>query len=487
VGSVRVRRTAGRVTAKTIDDLAAITVTSIGGAHVTDVRVRVADYRLPRGWVGSPDLHGLQSVEVRPRDRGVEVRITVEQPKDIAVLCAAAWRMLCPVRGPRATFTSSLPATATSLAPAVRDIYADDVHAHLRRADTIIGASIDPEQFDQHVVPEADGYWSIDGQRAAVFVDPAIHRPFGRVSDLGYVVADAPTQPWLASSDIAALQSVSVIRGNPNPVVTAQLHAAGLVLESEIDSREPFDIQVASVRARRTALRAFTWPAALHAWPSVSAVLLTNRVTHLERICTQLAALDYPHLQVVIGLHGLSRKVLPANIPNATIIEIDGAVPFGAAMQQASTAADGALITKIDDDDRYAPQHIWDLVLARLYSGATIVGKALDWIYLANEQATVFRPVYAAEKYGKFVAGGTMMISASDLAEVGGWRPVPRSIDRALLEDVRRSGGLVYRTHGLGYIYVRRTDGHTARVDNAHFRTKASRILDGLIDHPEFR
>ena len=34
----------------------------------------------------------------------------------------------------------------------------------------------------------------------------------------------------------------------------------------------------------------------------------------------------------------------------------------------------------------------------------------------------------------KFVAGGTILISRGDLAAVGGWRPVPRSVDRALLD-----------------------------------------------------
>jgi hypothetical protein len=29
----------------------------------------------------------------------------------------------------------------------------------------------------------------------------------------------------------------------------------------------------------------------------------------------------------------------------------------------------------MDDDDFYGPEHVWDLVVARLYSGAEIVGK----------------------------------------------------------------------------------------------------------------
>jgi hypothetical protein len=140
----------------------------------------------------------------------------------------------------------------------------------------------------------------------------------------------------------------------------------------------------------------------------------------------------------------------------------------------------------MDDDDHYGPEHVWDLVLARQYSGAQIVGKALDWVYLESQDTTVFRPTYAAEKYADFVAGGTMLISRADLGAVGGWRPVPKSVDRALLDRVLADGGLVYRAHGLGYVYVRHSAGHTASVRDEHFLTKTTATHAGLIRHAVF-
>ena len=125
-------------------------------------------------------------------------------------------------------------------------------------------------------------------------------------------------------------------------------------------------------------------------------------------------------------------------------------------------------------------------MIARAYSGAQLVGKALDWIYVEPEQVTVFRPEYAAEQYATFIAGGTMLISRADLDAVGGWRPVPRSIDRGLIDRVHAAGGLVYRTHGLGYLYVRRGEGHTAQARDAHFLTKVAQQWPGLIAHDAF-
>ena len=63
---------------------------------------------------------------------------------------------------------------------------------------------------------------------------------------------------------------------------------------------------------------------------------------------------------------------------------------------------------------------------------------------------------------------------------------MPKSVDRALLDRVLASGGLVYRTHGLGYVYVRRPSGHTASVRDEHFLTKVTTTHAGLIRHEVF-
>ncbi len=494
MASLRTRRSPARIQARDVSDLAALIVSTIGSGSITQLEVRLASHRLAKGWIGSPGLAGVRSALVEPDGPGVRVRLVVEPERDVAVVAAAALRMVSPVRGPRCTVAGALPERAATLAPAVRDVLGEDLHAHLRRADVLVSTStaLPDEHVQTRVEPRADGTWLVDGASHNVWVDPAVHRPIGRRSVTEVLTASAPKSQWLTSEDVAALRDFTAVRGPVSDAVRAQLHACGVVMSEQLpEETDPLAIQAASVNARRNALRDFTWPAALDQWPTVSAVLVTHRADHLRSICAAMQRFDYPRLQLVIGLHGdiadpaLIRELLPER--DVAIVQIDGQLPFGAAMQRACAVADGALLTKIDDDDVYGSQHIWDLVLAKMYSGAEIVGKALDWIYLADEDTTIFRPVYAAERYAKFVAGGTIMIDAGALADVGGWRPVARSIDRALIESVRDAGGLVYRTHGLGYVYVRRGSGHTAQVDNAHFHTRAHQTLDGLIAHPEFR
>jgi len=493
VASLRMRRSSARIQARDISDLAALIVDHIGSTTITELEVTVESHRVPKGWVGRSGIAGVRSQHLDVDSRGVRVRLTVDPERDLAVLAAAALRMISPVRGPRCTVAGVLPESAATLAPAVRDVLDAELHPHLRRADIFISTSAElpDDQFQTRVDPQPDGRWLVNQQSSDVWVDPAVHRPIGRRSVVDVVTSLAPQTQWLTSTQVADLTDTTAIRGSVSDPVRAQLHACGVVLAEQLsEGADALAIQAASVGARRQALRQYTWPAALDRWPTVSAIMLTNRAEYLHQICSTLRRFDYPNLQIVIGLHGdvedsgVIRDVLADR--NVDVVRISSDLPFGTAMQRASEVAEGELLTKIDDDDIYGSQHIWDLVLAKMYSGAEIVGKALDWIYLADEDTTVFRPVYAAERYAKFVAGGTIMIDAAALASVGGWRPVPRSIDRALIESVRLAGGLVYRTHGLGYVYVRRDTGHTAQVDNAHFRTRAHQTWTGLITHPEF-
>jgi hypothetical protein len=301
----------------------------------------------------------------------------------------------------------------------------------------------------------------------------------------------------LGPADVTALRAVgAVVAEAMPPSVTRQLNACGVLVVGDAqqlpDAEDHLAWQDRSVRERRHALRQHGPSAALDAWPSVSVILATHRPDHLEHAFRQVAGLRYPRLELIVGAHG--DGVDPARVWElaqelplpATVVAVDAGRSLGEVLQLCSDRAEGALITKMDDDDFYGPEHVWDLVLARQYSGAQVVGKALDWVYLESQDVTVLRPTYPAEKYADFVAGGTMLISRGDLASVGGWRPVPKSVDRALLDRVIADGGLVYRTHGLGYVYVRHSSGHTASVQDEHFLTRTTTTFPGLLRHPAF-
>ena len=249
-----------------------------------------------------------------------------------------------------------------------------------------------------------------------------------------------------------------------------------------LDRRNPSLVELvetkdeASLTRRRT-----TWQASKPEQPSVSILLATRRPEMLPHALAQVARQRGVHnLQLVLASHGFSPDWagLPANV---TVAPADESTAFGDVLAAASARASGDVVLKMDDDDWYAPDFVADLLMAREFSGADVVGMPADWQYIEPVDATIRRG-HKTECFATFVAGGTIMIGRDVLAEVGGWRSVRKYVDAQLLTQVRAAGGSIYRTHGFGYLLRRRASGHTWEVDLAELLdpAKIAERLDGF-------
>ncbi|MEV0397551.1 glycosyltransferase [Polymorphospora rubra] len=417
----------------------------------------------------------------------------------------------------------------------------DDVRAHdLLLCPPGWGAPEQPERYA--ATAGATPFGLSTAGRTTVLVDAQRVNPRGRKA--GAYALDAPRvrlefRPSGAAVDgrgldpatIATLREVGVVECPRVPVndpvavagafvqvamTGAVLHVphlpptVGDLLDAElrglvtaaVDATEPLALEVRSVAQRRAAMRghgtAFALPAAtgaafpgLRRPPSVSAILVTRRLEMVPAALRAIAAQTYPELEIVLCLHGVEvpaplRAALSGYGRPIELVEIPGTVSFGEALGVATARARGSLVTKFDDDDTYGAEHVWDLVLARHYSGAALVGKGAEFVYLEAEGTTVRRSAGAAESDAQVIAGGTMLMGRGELEEVGGWRPVPRSVDRGLIDRVRRTGGLIFRTHPLGYTYHRRATGHTWDPGAAYFQENVSGRWPSLPPYEEF-
>ena len=280
---------------------------------------------------------------------------------------------------------------------------------------------------------------------------------------------------------------VHLADGGPGlaPLLGAELHA--LMTCAAVPTANEALRESLSVRMRRIALRDHSLGARARQVcaaalddpprpPKVSVLLATRRPAMLARALASVARQNYPELELVLALHGegfdgdaLERGL--AGMRGAVrVVRVGAARPLGAVLNAATAAASGLLLTKMDDDDAYGADHVWDLVLAHAYSGAALVGKPIETVYLGAAGRTVRRTVEPVESFVDVLAGGALLIARHDLARVGGWRRVPGGVDRALIEDVRRAGGVVYRTHGRGFMLVRHGVGHTWEVDERSLR-----------------
>lgn len=216
--------------------------------------------------------------------------------------------------------------------------------------------------------------------------------------------------------------------------------------------------------------------------PEVSVLLTTRRAQMVPFALAQVDRQDWPALETVLVLHGVPRdepavtRAIEDFAGRLVVVEVGGGVLFGDALNAGVAKSSGALLAKMDDDDWYSPHHITDLVLARSYSKASMTGAAAYHAYLSESGVTVRWPG-RTESVTSWVAGGTLMLAADDLARLGGWRAVPRSVDFHLIRSLRDAGGSLFSIHGLGYVLYRghdhtwfpgRGDDHWLERDSEH-------------------
>ena len=303
---------------------------------------------------------------------------------------------------------------------------------------------------------------------------------------------------------LAALAAAGVLVhiDAPDPTLAAmlgpELHdlmASGEVVDADAHRREQLSIEMRrcalrdhSLRSRARQILAATGVSVQP--PEVSILAPTRRPDRVADVITTVASQTYPRIELVLALHGdgfdsdAEIRALAGDLGHSLqIVRVDGAQTLGGVLRAAAEAAGGSLVTKMDDDDYYGAEHIGDLVLAHEYSGAELIGKSAEYVFLERLNTTVRdqnRQKFS-ERYIPFVgvSGGVLMISRHDLEAAGGWRRVPRRVDIALAHDVALAGGRIYWTHGAGYLRVRHGDEHTWNVEDSHFLGRASEVRDG--------
>lgn len=261
------------------------------------------------------------------------------------------------------------------------------------------------------------------------------------------------------------------------------------VRDLDAGTRELHSIRMRRIAMRDHSLQAYTprgGGAAANSPrpPLVSILLVTRRPRFLPQALAAVARQTYPRLELVLALHGegfMDVEQQIALLPHpAKVMRIPMNEPLGGVLNAATKASSGTLLTKMDDDDLYGADHIWDLILAYEYSQAQLVFKGLEFVYLSATDKTVHRISGYGEDYRTMTfAGGTLLISRRDLDRVGGWRRRPGGVDLALVEDVLRTRGCLYRTHGAGFMLVRHGQNHVWDLSDDDVLAKADIIRPG--------
>ena len=220
--------------------------------------------------------------------------------------------------------------------------------------------------------------------------------------------------------------------------------------------------------------------------PMVSVILSTRRESWLEHGIAQVARQTYEPRELVVCLHGsdfapgTSERVRSLYPGECQVIRVDSELTLGDALNAGVETARGELVTKMDDDDYYSTEHLWDLVLALEYSGADLVGKGAEFVYLTWIDLTMRRFMGDGESDHPRLAGGAMMARKAPLQAIGGWPSRSRGEDTWIVRNFKKAGRGTYRTHGFGYILNRHGSGHTWNTYVDYFLIQSQREWRGL-------
>ena len=184
--------------------------------------------------------------------------------------------------------------------------------------------------------------------------------------------------------------------------------------------------------------------------PSVSVLLSTMRPWQLEHVFQTVGSQRDVDAELVLLTHGFAaenetirRLGEQYGVSSVTLLTATKDVTLGECLNRCVAAAAGEILTKMDDDDFYAPDYLSDQLYALDYSAADIVGKQAHYMYLADRNATLLRFPEWEHRYTRTVMGPTIMGSA-DVFRRAPFAAVRSGEDSGFLRDVVAAGGAVY-------------------------------------------
>ncbi len=321
-----------------------------------------------------------------------------------------------------------------------------------------------------------------------------LHRRLGVLDHPAFHASEFERAGWIAKLCAAGV-----------PVCAAEIsdrlaELLGAELTALIEPLRPRDLadldlrERVSVALRRAALREHSATARwrqiaaaagieLPGRPMVSVILSTRRESWLEHGIAQVARQTYEPRELVVCLHGdefapgTSERVRRLYPGECQVIRVDGELTLGDALNAGVEASRGELVTKMDDDDYYSTEHLWDLVLALEYSGADLVGKAAEFVYLEEIDVTLRQ---ISQDVDTRMAGGGMMAVKGPLQAVGGWPQRSRGEDLHLIRRFTGAGRPIRRIPPHGYILNRHGIDHTWRPQVDYFLFRSDRQWRGL-------
>ncbi|WP_394216662.1 glycosyltransferase [Brachybacterium vulturis] len=197
------------------------------------------------------------------------------------------------------------------------------------------------------------------------------------------------------------------------------------------------------------------------ALPPVSVLAVTNRPEQLHHLVSQVAQQAGMERELLLVTHGfeapasVAERARDLGIENVMAMEAPSDWTLGKCLNAAVERADGAVCAKMDDDDLYGEFYLHDLLRAREFAAADVVGKHAHYMYLASSDATLLRFPWLEHRYTDRVMGPTIT-AGRDVFRAHPFHDVNRGEDTGFLTAVAESGGRIYSADRFNFTQMRR-------------------------------
>jgi glycosyltransferase involved in cell wall biosynthesis len=264
-------------------------------------------------------------------------------------------------------------------------------------------------------------------------------------------------------------------------------------LSKTLNKFTTFSQEIASLETLRKARRS-----KIKKYPTLSVLVSTIRPKDLTSLLSQLLQQSLPSFEVRLGLHGVDldsthkKQISALNRRKVKVFieKFDADKTLGTVLSQLASKSNSDFIAKMDDDDFYGPEHLRDLLDAAIDTGAEVVGRAMNYIYLEPLDLTLRKfgggSMQTVEHFSDWICGGTILAKRTS-AQAAGWFGDGKSaVDHFLLNGVTNNGGKIWRTFGAGYIYRRGFTPHTYVTNYSKYLNNVNDKVVGLWTHPIF-
>jgi glycosyltransferase involved in cell wall biosynthesis len=215
--------------------------------------------------------------------------------------------------------------------------------------------------------------------------------------------------------------------------------------------------------------------------PAVSIITPTAKAKYIDNIFANYRNSYYPFKELIVILNNNNLniedyRIKAIGLDNVRIYQLDESYTLGECVNYGIEQSKFNYISKMDDDDYYAPNFLIDLINVFNYTDAQITGKATYFVYFEDDNTLgIFSKNYE-NRYHYTVAGSTLLFKKEVFQKIK-FRNLDVAEDNYFLSDSINAGFKIFSSDKYNYVAMRHKNlfDHTWRVSHAE-------LLDNYVE-----